>query len=402
MDAQARIDEIKAKSRERSKRYYDANKEKIAARRKLQRDARLGAPQEEMQHDEPPPEPMPIAPVPLAVAPAPKARTRLQAARAQAAPAAPVAVAAIAPVAPVPAANTAQLTLKEAAKIIGESIENVTSRRNYISSLKTVVGIIKCKDLRSCFNNFTKAIKAIESSKQRNGKDYKVNSKKQMFQSIVKLTELLGIDLSEDALTAYHDKFQEYKILSNDQTQQRKAEEVMDYKTYLALVKKEYGELSKEFIVASLYYEDGFRDDLQLKIVRTEKGEPLGNLLVVPDDETKPLRILLQAYKTSARYGPKKVTLSNGLSKLIKQYIAQNEIPFDSYLFGNKSLSRFVSDMNKQMDLKITINTLRHMGIASILSRPGLTAAERAKLAKKYNHSPWTNESYARVVVAPK
>ena len=66
--------------------------------------------------------------------------------------------------------------------------------------------------------------------------------------------------------------FDEYKYISNENTQKKQQEEtVMSFSDYIDKVKETFGVNSKMFLLANLYKEIPIRDDFILKIVDTIK-----------------------------------------------------------------------------------------------------------------------------------
>ena len=106
------------------------------------------------------------------------------------------------------------------------------------------------------------------------------------------------------------------------------------------------------YVLIRLYAEVTCRDDYgKLNIVTSLKDATDGkeNYIVTPRSGT--MTIVINSYKTSKKYGQIKASLSQDLSKLIRTYIAVNEIT--DYLFGKSNLSPFVTKSNKKMDLNL-------------------------------------------------
>lgn len=403
--AQERLERIKAQNRERAKRYYEANKEAISERRRERRQACRVA-----MNNQQPIVQVPVAPIvepvakPIAqvvaqpvtdVQPANPRTIKRVIKNAKASEANPV----VQPVAPV---NNGPLTMDNAIQIINEQVAQASSRKLYISQLRTIQSITGCDDFRECLRDHKKVIGLIEKAKTVRAPfvAYSINSKKTMFQTILKIKDLLGLNLSPQTVKAYLDTFELYNIKSHSQTKERIAtEEVMDFDQYLSAVKKRYGEISKEFIVASLYSQDGFRDDLQLKIVKNMPPEDAKeNFIIIPQNYTQPLTIVLNEYKTVNRYGRKVVQLDKALSDVIRKYVQKAKSVYGSYLLGKQPLSAFIKKFNEAMGLNITINKLRQMRVSNVLSRGDVTDEERLKLARSMNHSAVTSEKYKRQV----
>jgi len=143
-----------------------------------------------------------------------------------------------------------------------------------------------------------------------------------------------------------------------------------------------------------LYSEITLRDDFILKIVpsiqETDENE---NYIIVPIKDK--LTIIINNYKTSNKYGEIKVKLSTSLSNLIRDYMSKEKLGNNDYLFGNKNLSNFVSNINKKIGIKGGINEYRKMSVTDLInSKP--TAQQRQKLAEIMKHAPLTQLKYLR------
>ena len=151
-------------------------------------------------------------------------------------------------------------------------------------------------------------------------------------------------------------------------------------------------ELFQNFMFCQNYTQITLRDDFILKIVPSiEETNEEENFIIVPI----PLTIIINNYKTSNKYGEIKVKLSTSLSNLIRDYMSKEKLGNNDYLFGNKNLSNFVSNMNKKIGIKGGINEYRKMSVTDLInSKP--TAQQRQKLAEIMKHAPLTQSKYLR------
>lgn len=398
----AQIAHIRQLAAARAKAYYERNKEKIAERRKAQRQACREALGKESPVAEPEPEKKLVAPKrvrrPVLAKPIPKEEP------------APVATEPEPEkklVAPKrvrrPVLAKPVLTFEKAEQIISESpaITSDESRKLYRNHLKTVKEILQCDNLVDCFQDAPKVIQTLNDAKQKRdpSKGYSVNSKKAYTQMILKLSDVLGITLSKETKQAYVDAFDVLKLDSKSETKARQEdakeskEEALTFQEYLPKVKEHYGEESKEYLIASLYSLYGFRDDLQLRMV-PKPDDKADNQLEYPTktNKLKNYRIHLNRYKTDKKYGTKVIDIPKTLNNPITRYRIKHKLVDGSYLFGDKPLSGFVSNMNKAIGLPLTINNLRELHVAPVIE--GMSSTDRVELAKKMNHSPATSEHY--------
>lgn len=388
MSAEDRLAHIKDLNKARAKKYYEANKAVIAERRKAQRaECRKAMGKEPVPA--PAPAPAPKAPVAEPVAepaPAPKRMTVKR----------PMTVA---QKRALDEAKSKKMTYDQAVDIIAttDKIQSDASRVLYRNHLKTVHAMLECQDLITCFMNAEETIAKIDSAKQKRfpTKGYSINSKKAYVQLILKLSDVLSIPLTKETKQAYVDAFDALKLDSSNHTKERieegKKEEQLTFSTYLPKVAEKYGENSKEHLVASLYSVHGFRDNLQLRIVKVpdDKGD---NQLILPNGKTAQYKILLTNYKTGNKYGPKTIPLSAKLTVAIQRYRIANKLGVNDYLFGPDKLSGYIAKFNKAMGLPVTINMYRQMLVSPVID--GMDSKERVALAKTMGHSVATSANY--------
>lgn len=415
MSAEERLAKIKEQTRLRVQRHYGANREEI---NRLRREKRKATKENEKVSE---PATVPVKARRLHVSDSVLPQTVRESAPVVVAPVAPV-VASVADSAPVivkkprmrvkrPVLATAFkkiMTVEQADAIISESaaITSDESRKIYRRHLHTVVEILKCPELIMCFQNAKQVIEALNDARQKRdtSKGYSINSKKSYVQMILKLSDVLSIPLSTETKEQYKDAFEALKLDSKGETKERQdeakkeaeesKEKAMTFDTYLPKIKEHYGEDSKEYIVASLYSLHGFRDDLQLRLVREFDDKPDNQYRIFRVVNRKPVwsEIRLNRYKTEKAYGSKDIKVPKDLMVTISRYTTKNNIKLGDYLFGDKPLSRFVSDMNKKIGLNLSINKLRELHVSPVID--GMSSADRVELAKKMNHSPATSEHY--------
>jgi hypothetical protein len=174
----------------------------------------------------------------------------------------------------------------------------------------------------------------------------------------------------------------------------------MLYSTYLEKIRVEFGETSKQFLIAKIYDEFTVRDDLQLLIVSSEREitSDTQNYLVVPRIVKNNATFVIQSYKTSKKYGIIRQKVSTVLSKMLRDWITVNKLSHGDLLFQNKTLSDFVSQMNRAVGANSGINYLRHAKISEVMSRQVMSDEDRVKFSRRMAHSPMTSLSYVRSI----
>ena len=363
-DCEKRLEAIKEQNKTRAKKYYDAHKDKIAERRKLKRveinqsilEAKPKLSVQEQKNEE-----------------------------------------------------LKDLSVTNMVKLIN-SIDGLSdeSKKSYRSESIKLARILNITDFKTAFLDSKKVIEKIENAMKVTGKKdaYSVNSKKQMYQSILKLVDdVMKIKIPKQTRQDYTAKFEATKLISNMEADADKLDhEVMDYDEYLDLVKKTYGEVSKEYIIASLYYLSGFRDNLQLELIPKETPETKANmkrnyLIVNPKLRGIMYTMILNRYKTDKKYESDTIKIPVGLSTIIKKYIESKDLYYGDYLFGDKKLSSTITKFNKNMKLDIGINQLRQMRVSKHLSNGDTTPEKRVELAMEMKHAPQTTTRYKRTIV---
>lgn len=382
MSAQDRLDHIKALNKARSRKYYLENKDEIAKRRKAKRAGSKNAivkveqveEKKEEQVEEKKEEPVPV-PKRIRKKPTINKVNPLMEKK-----------------------EEPQVSFDQAIEMIDKSIERPGSKKVYINNLKTLRDILKCEDFSNCLNDSKKVIQTIETAQKKKNPigPYSLNTKKAIFQTILRVITILKLNLPKASVEEYTKHFKVYDVKSrDDQKEKSKEDNYIQFEEYLPKVNEKFGEDSKEYIIANLYKEAGLRDNLkELEIMKDIPPESYNkNAIVVPSSKKQVLTIVLNEYKTDKKYGRGLFKVSKKLSDLIRSYITKNQLTYNQLLFGKKSLSKFITEFNKKIGLNISINGLRQMRINPRLDG---TAEERVQLADEMKHSPSTSQVYKR------
>jgi hypothetical protein len=255
----------------------------------------------------------------------------------------------------------------------------------------------KILDIKPDYKKHNQIIKKINNAKH-NDKLYSINTKKNFYQLILKMIYDEKIKVNLKSYNAYKYQFELLNIISRDKTATAQdAETVLTFDDYLPLIKNEYGEKSKQYLIAKLYSFNGFRDDLNLVILTNKNNEPdeTKNYVIIPQEEGQGCLIILNEYKTSKRYGQDIMKVPADISNLIKEYKKNNDLKEGELLFNTKSLSKYIKNFNIRIGLNITINKLRQMKVSEQLNKTK-TPEERLDLSHKMKHSPETSKKYKR------
>lgn len=191
------------------------------------------------------------------------------------------------------------------------------------------------------------------------------------------------------------------------------------FNTIFSKITKKYKKGTKEHLYINMYKEFPSRDDFKALYVNANEASKifdpksevdydntLQNTLFVRTDITR-VAIVLVRYKTVALYGKRHFDFSEATSKLIKQYIKDNNIgKKNPFLFGKASMSKFVEEtldsigLPKSPNREGHINYLRKSFVSSQLSElENASAQDRINLAFHMKHSPSASLKYVRDLV---
>lgn len=274
--------------------------------------------------------------------------------------------------------------------------------KQYASHIRRIFDLTGCDKLAECLKKFDTIKEDIQTGKQRNGKDYELNSEKQFFQTIlVMIDNFPGLkeQLSAETIEKYKDLFAAYKVKSKRKTEAaNKTKTIPSWYKYLTAVLKIYGKNSKEFLIASIYSCVPVRDDLFLEIKGNSEGlNNKQNYLIVPAKAQ--VYVIINTYKTEKLYGAgHKYLLTPDISKMVRAYMKTYELKYGNTLFKEVKLSAFVSRMNKSLGIesikeKLGVKVFRQMTISAGIPDDA-TPEEMVKLAKDCLHSVRAQEVY--------
>jgi len=294
-----------------------------------------------------------------------------------------------------------QMTMEQVLTEINDNkLMSPASKKIYNESgarLLKILSELSVNNLVPILADTEEVIKEIEAS------DYSLNGKKMIYQFILYTIDHTQIKIKAAAKAAYKLRFEVHKEDSVAEAKGKVADEsLITYEDYLKKVRERFGENSKMDIIARLYHEFTPRDDFVLKIVASvdeAKKDSSKNYLIIGGKMSSKSRhyvILLHNFKTEQKYQIVDHDVSSDLSNDIKKYMEANGLQVGDYLFGSKTLSKYVSENNKRIGVAGGINTFRHMAVAELLGKEKLTTEERIKKAAKMMHAPATQLLYDR------
>lgn len=362
-----RLEKIQELNRNRQAKFYENNKDAVNAKRRAKYALKKNPSQPIQEPVIPEPEPEPVQ-EPLVIVPKTNKKK-------------------------ITKVTKSVLTYDDAVKKLSEMNLPLATFNKYKDDLKRLVTITECDNILECLKKHAYIIKEVNNSKKSNGEPYANNTIKGIYQSILFIIDNLNLNISK---IKYLDQFELSKIKSVDDNQKKIEEEVvLPFKDYLNKVREKFGDNSKMFLISSLYDELTVRDDFALKIINNHKDaiDDKINYILVP--KKMACKIIINTYKTDKKYGVISHLCSNPLSNKIKKYITENGLKDGDYLFGNKSLTQFVSSNNPKIAVNGGINVFRHMKITDELTSVK-SPEERKALADKMRHSPNVQLKYVR------
>jgi len=263
--------------------------------------------------------------------------------------------------------------------------------KKYCDDLKRLVKMAECQNIVTCLKSHKRIIQSVNTSEKNNGEPYSINTKKGIYQSILFIIDNLHLTIKKKP---YTDQFELFKMESVEHNAKMVEEKpVYPFSVYLEKVATKFGKESKMYLLGLIYDELTVRDNFILKIVKSkaEMSDDKINYLLINKTNMK---IIINSYKTDAKYGTITHSCSKSLYTQLKKYIADNNI--SDYLFGEKPLSAYVSTNNLKINVVGGINVYRHMKITDELAGMKISVEKRKELADKMNHSPDVQLNYLR------
>ena len=279
--------------------------------------------------------------------------------------------------------------------------------KKYIENFKTIVKILDMnsysKFIKFIVNKPDEVIKKFESATYgKDKKSYSLNSIRDYINLIAFYIDKLKIPIDSEDKETYTDMAAILVAQSHRQTEKNKDKEVPPINEYVENVAKQYGKNSLNSLLVKLLVATYGRDDLNLHLVKsTQEANKDFNLnyLVLEDDK---ITVLINEFKTSKKYGQKKIVLDDDLEQHVRNYIDKKHIQYGDLMFPNLRLSQAISVINKKLGYTGdgAINLIRKMVNSDKYLDENITPYEELQMAKKFGHSIQTNNTYKRKVVS--
>ena len=302
--------------------------------------------------------------------------------------------------------NAKSISYDQAAAHITKIITRAKTAKKQIADLRSgmeIAGITNLLDLK----NTASIIKKFDDS------DYAANSAKGYVEALIWCIDHfeLGQIINKKPYVLL---FSKLKVLS---AQVRAIKEATPLKytfpQYINKVIELYTKDSDMYVISKMYYDMPFRDDFGLVITndyeKTQDDEDDTNWLYVPDPVAVKgkgtrkgakatvmpnLIVVIHEYKTSATYGPVECEMSAELSSIVRAYMLKNKRVLGDFLFGRVHLTQVVSDANKLLGWNMGVGRFREMRIREFEDLGEFTPADRARIAAFMMHSVGTQQTY--------
>lgn len=220
---------------------------------------------------------------------------------------------------------------------------NEATRRKKLSCVKILFNIYPTRSIVSSLNDFDGMKHRLENAHQVKNPElkYSPETMKVICQSILWIIANLNLPILKDVFKKYEHLVMVLKQKSIEHKIEHKKDvinAVLPYKEYLEDIRTIFGNDSTQYLIASLYNEITARDDFGgLVIVSSlsKASDASTNYLVI--SPSKNATIILNNYKTCGHYGRMVFPLSNGLTKLLRNYIIKNDLSTHLFPLNSKN-----------------------------------------------------------------
>jgi len=270
-----------------------------------------------------------------------------------------------------------------------------------ISNIRRIFKITKCNDFIECLKSGKELIDKINNGKKPNGEAYGLSSIRGVYQTILIIIDNLeGVKkaIGKETAQLFKDQYAIYSVNVEKRQSENRNKEFPEWHVLIDAIQTKYGTDSKQYLMTKIYSDAmPVRDDLQLKIVGSLAevlDDKTTNYIVVPPNQ-RLLTGVLTEYKTrntnqtdgdnAVKYYP----FNKEMSGLVRAYIKKNELKKNDYLFGTGLNTRFVTQMFKSVGFDVGINEMRHITATAAVNLP---PEKRVQTARKMAHTLKTHD----------
>ena len=292
--------------------------------------------------------------------------------------------------------------ITELKKIIKEHTNiNPTTGDNIINASKVWCKVLKINTIVSFKNKITnnpfEVIDRIDTASYGNdNKDYSSNSKRNYLAHLFNICDAFEITLTKKSKTAYQHKIDEFNLENTKRVIKRndvEKETLPTFDEYIERVKQIYPENSLQMLLILLYSELTCRDDYGRLIIIDDTKKATGNKNYIFVGK-RDIKIIIHQFKTAKVYKKIQCKLSYELANKVKSYITANKMNINDELFPYDTMSHIICDINKKIGVEGGINTLRRIAIKTELTSDDTTAESQQKLADTMGHTLRFQQTY--------
>lgn len=280
-------------------------------------------------------------------------------------------------------------------KIIKEDTRiNPATGENIINAMKVWSNVLKINTITGFKNkvmtNPYEVIDKIDSAGYgKECKEYSNNSKRNYLSNLLYICQALEIKLPKKAETAYKNSIEKMNVLNTAKMLKRNESEketLPTFEEYIQRVRQIYPETSLQMLLIYLYSELTCRDDYGRLIIINDAKKAVGtkNYIFVGKRDVK---VILNQFKTDKVYKKIQSMLSYELANKVKAYITANGMNINDELFPYDNMSAIVCEINKRIGLDGGINTLRRIAVKTENVNENSTLEDKQELSKKMGHT---------------
>lgn len=257
---------------------------------------------------------------------------------------------------------------------------------NYNKSLRILCYILSTTDATELTTQLEKSSETLEKIKS---SDFTESNKDAVIRSIPTIYKVIvDKELTQEQKELYvKDMNASNGKYLRSITIKKSQERLPLFSDFMENVLSIYGQESQEYLLVSLYRDLTCRDDFSQLILTPAYKASISTFNYAVVCIGKPVEVILNQYKTVKKYGPIRVTLSDEVSCRLKHYINNHKLQYGQYLFPQKTLSGFVSNILSRCGLQGSISTLRRMMVSEYYNDPTKSDDDFEELAKRMGHS---------------
>ena len=286
------------------------------------------------------------------------------------------------------------------------------SKSAYKTAVTRIFQVCRKENLLSCLGlgNYKDFFIGIENDIwKKTGLPYSDNTTKATFQGILFLMDhYMRFSMEEAHYKEVHAAckliFDKYNDLSTKQNKTRQETHIVPtFEEYLAKCRAMYDLTSKEVMIALLYSILPVRDDFKaMTIIDKESDDDKINNFLLSNGTT--MKFIINNFKTHEKYQCITMTIDHDnvdeeiLYNLIRGWMFTKKLKTGDYFVKKSPLSPFVSKMNASLgyDDAKGINFFRHIAVSQL--KGDVSFEESKALSDRMGHSLYTQSLYTRKI----